>query len=162
MLVHPGNMPRTDQKFDAMIVWMSEYPLVPGKQHAINIRAKRFQGRSTLRYRVDVNTLRRQDSPTLKPNEIGRCYLTLNRRLCTTAIVEIDPAGIHPDGSASTPPCCWCDSDRVTTDEKPGIGMMRRPVNTYILHGRCHPRGTYCSLQAASVGHFAHRIDPFR
>ena len=30
MIVRPGNVPRVEQKFDAMIVWMNEEPMVPG------------------------------------------------------------------------------------------------------------------------------------
>ena len=30
MLVRPGNVPKTEQKFDAMIVWMAEQPMMPG------------------------------------------------------------------------------------------------------------------------------------
>jgi bifunctional enzyme CysN/CysC len=30
MLVRPGNVPKVDQRFEAMVVWMAEEPLVPG------------------------------------------------------------------------------------------------------------------------------------
>ena len=33
MLVRPGNVPRVEQKFEAMVVWMSEEPMVPGKSY---------------------------------------------------------------------------------------------------------------------------------
>ena len=33
MIVRPGNVPRVEQKFDAMIVWMNEEPMVPGKSY---------------------------------------------------------------------------------------------------------------------------------
>src|SRR5690606_39125642 len=71
MLVHPGNLPRTDAKFEAMVVWMSDEPLVPGKQYLIKQSTKTVPGTvSTLRYQIDVNTLRRQDAPRLELNEI--------------------------------------------------------------------------------------------
>jgi bifunctional enzyme CysN/CysC len=53
----------------------------------------------TLRYRVDVNTLHRQDAPTLRLNEIGRCALSLTepiafddykRNRATGAFIVID------------------------------------------------------------------------
>ncbi|MFN5756694.1 MAG: sulfate adenylyltransferase subunit CysN [Planctomycetia bacterium] len=78
MLVRPGNVPKVDHKFDASVVWMSEEPLVPGKQYLFKQTSKLTTGAvSTLRYRVDVNTLHRQPAPTLALNEIARCAITL-------------------------------------------------------------------------------------
>lgn len=78
MLVRPGNVPKVDHRFEAMIVWMSEEPLVPGRQYLFKQTSKVVPGAvSTLRYRVDINTLHRQPAPTLALNEIGRCSVTL-------------------------------------------------------------------------------------
>ena len=78
MLVRPGNVPKVDHKFEAMVVWMSEEALVPGKQYLFKQTSKLVPGVVTsLRYRVDVNTLHRQPAPTLALNEIGRCGVTL-------------------------------------------------------------------------------------
>jgi bifunctional enzyme CysN/CysC len=82
MLVHVGNVPRVDRTLEAMIVWMGEEPLLPGKQYLIKQTTKTTPGVvSTLRYRVDVNTLHRQDAPVLNMNEVGRCTLTLSQPL---------------------------------------------------------------------------------
>ena len=78
MLVRPGNVPKVDQRFEAMVVWMHEEPLVPGRQYLFKQTSKVVPGAvSTLRYRVDINTLHRQPAPTLVLNEIGRCSVTL-------------------------------------------------------------------------------------
>jgi len=78
MLVRPGNVPKVEQKFEATLVWMSEEPLLPGRQYLFKQTSKLVNGTvSTLRYRVDVNTLHRQPAPTLGLNEIGRCGITL-------------------------------------------------------------------------------------
>ena len=78
MLVRPGNVPKVDHKFEASVVWMSEEPLVPGKQYLFKQTSKLTTGAvSTLRYRVDVNTLHREPAPALALNEIGRCAVTL-------------------------------------------------------------------------------------
>ena len=78
MLVRPGNVPKVDQRFEAMVVWMAEEPLVPGRQYLFKQTSKVVPGAvSTLRYRVDINTLHRQPAPTLALNEIGRCAVTL-------------------------------------------------------------------------------------
>ncbi|MFM7034274.1 MAG: sulfate adenylyltransferase subunit CysN [Planctomycetia bacterium] len=100
MLVRPGNVPKVDQKFDAMVVWMSEEPLVPGKQYLFKQTSKLTPGAvGTLRYRVDINTLHRQPAPTLALNEIGRCGITLTspiaydayrRNRSTGAFIMID------------------------------------------------------------------------
>ena len=78
MLVRPGNVPKVDHRLEATIVWMSEDPLVPGRQYLFKQTTKVVPGAvSTLRYRVDVNTLHRQPAATLALNEIGRCAVTL-------------------------------------------------------------------------------------
>ena len=60
MIVRPGNVPKQRQKLDAMIVWMSEEAMVPGKQYMFKQTTKVATGSiSTLRYQVDVNTLHR-------------------------------------------------------------------------------------------------------
>ena len=80
MLVRPNNVPKMSDSFDATIVWMAEDALVPGKQYAIKQGTKNVTGNvSTLRYRIDVNTLHRAEAPTLELNEIGRCQVKLNQ-----------------------------------------------------------------------------------
>ena len=82
MLVRPGNVPKLEQRFDAMLVWMAEQAMVPGKTYLIKHTTKTVSGAiDTLRYQVDVKTLHRKDAPTLNLNEIGRCAITLNEPL---------------------------------------------------------------------------------
>lgn len=80
MIVRPDNVPQIADSFDASIVWMSEEPMVPGKQYLIKQTSKVVLGTvSTLRYQIDVNTLHRKEAPTLGLNEIGRCQVKLNQ-----------------------------------------------------------------------------------
>lgn len=80
MLVRPENVPQMADSFDATVVWMAEEPLVPGKQYTIKQATKNVSGSvSTLRYKIDVNSLHREDAPTLALNEIGRCQVQLNQ-----------------------------------------------------------------------------------
>ena len=80
MIVRPGNMPRVDQRFEAMIVWMADEPLVAGKSYLFKQTSKVTPGTiTTLRYQVDVNTLHRKDAASLKLNEIGRCSIQLSQ-----------------------------------------------------------------------------------
>jgi bifunctional enzyme CysN/CysC len=100
MIVRPGNVPRQAPRFDAMVIWMSDQPLVPGKQYLFKQTTKTVSGTvRNLRYQVDVNTLHRQDSATLQLNEIGRCEISLTepifydgyrRNRSTGALIIID------------------------------------------------------------------------
>ncbi len=82
-IVRPGNVPRMEHKIEAMVVWMAEQPMVPGKAYIFKHATKNVTGTiSTLRYQIDVNTLHRQDAPTLELNEIGRCAVELNEPIC--------------------------------------------------------------------------------
>jgi len=100
MIVRPRNVPKLEQRFDAMLVWMAEQPLVTGKQYLFKQTTKMVTGTvDALRYRVDVNTLHRQDASSLRLNEIGRCAVTLTepiafddyrRNRVTGAFIVID------------------------------------------------------------------------
>ena len=80
MLVRPGNVPKVEQKFDAMIVWMAEQPMIPGNSYLFKHTTKTVSGSfTTLRYQVDVNTMHRQPSPALELNQIGRVNVSLNQ-----------------------------------------------------------------------------------
>jgi len=81
-LVHTGNVPDVVQRFDAMVVWMANDPLVPGKLYTLKHATKLVTGSVVnLRYRIDVNSLRSVDAGALKLNEIGRCTFSINQPL---------------------------------------------------------------------------------
>jgi len=83
MIVRPGNAPRLEQKFEAMVVWMHDEQMVPGRTYLFKQAAKSVTGTvSTLRYQIDVNSLHRRDAPTLRLNEIGRCAVSLSEPVC--------------------------------------------------------------------------------
>ena len=79
MLVRPGNRPKVSRDADVMLVWMSEHPMVPGKQYWVKHTTRRTSGEiQDVRYAIDVNTLHRSAATTLKLNEIGRCKISLH------------------------------------------------------------------------------------
>ncbi|MBT4866753.1 MAG: sulfate adenylyltransferase subunit CysN, partial [Planctomycetaceae bacterium] len=83
MIVKPGNVPVTSDTVEAMLVWMAEEPMVPGKTYMVKHSAQLITGSiESLRYRIDVNTLHSSPSPQLNLNEIGRCRLYLNETIC--------------------------------------------------------------------------------
>lgn len=78
MIVRSGNKPRSSDSIEAMLVWMNEDAMVPGKTYLIKHTTQTLQGTiDTLKYRVDVNTLHRTPAPTLELNEIGRVSVSL-------------------------------------------------------------------------------------
>ena len=100
MLTRVGNVPESGERFDATMVWMSEQGMVPGREYMFKLGPKQVTGTvTTLRHRVDVNTLHRTDAPTLELNEIGRVSIKLSapvpydpytRNRSTGAFIVID------------------------------------------------------------------------
>ena len=86
VLSHPANLPRVEERVEAMVVWMGEEPLVPGKRYIFKHLTQYTNGTvQRIRYRIDVNTLHRQDATALELNEIGRCRIELNRPIAFDA-----------------------------------------------------------------------------
>ncbi len=88
MLVHPNNVPRVGTEFEAMLVWMSETPAREGSSFLVKHTTNTVPGAlAEVRYRVDVNTMRRvapaeDGQPAmLRLNEIARVHVTLHRPL---------------------------------------------------------------------------------
>lgn len=80
MIVRPGNVPKSGNTLEAMLVWMSTEPMVPGISYLFKHTTQTVVGQfDSLRYRVDVNTLHRSPAPDLQLNEIGRCSVTLSQ-----------------------------------------------------------------------------------
>lgn len=82
VLVKPQNVPHVDRAFEAMMVWMSEEPLDPGRTYTLKHATRSVAAViPRTRYRIDVNTLHRQGAETLTLNEIGRCVVETARPL---------------------------------------------------------------------------------
>jgi sulfate adenylyltransferase subunit 1 (EFTu-like GTPase family) len=80
LLVHPDNVPHVGQKFEAMLVWMAEQPLEPGRQYFLKHTSKVVNAVvGAIRYRVNVNTLRHEPAAQLALNEIGRVAVELDQ-----------------------------------------------------------------------------------
>jgi bifunctional enzyme CysN/CysC len=71
------NQPEVTQDVDAMIAWMADRPLVAGQKLAVKHTTRGSRALvKALNYRVDVNTLHRDESATsLELNQIGRVRL---------------------------------------------------------------------------------------
>ena len=79
MLVHPQNLPLLTDSFEAMLVWMSEEPMLPGKKYDFK-RATNYLPGSVpdILYKVDVNSLENQQASSLQLNEIARVKVALD------------------------------------------------------------------------------------
>ncbi len=83
LIAHTDNLPTLKDTLEATLVWMADSPLLPGKLYDFKLNTLSISGRvSSIRHRVDVNTLDRHPAPGLDLNEIGLCEVTLDRQVC--------------------------------------------------------------------------------
>ena len=102
MIVRSKNLPQIAQECEAFVCWMNEEPMKTGKRYVIMHTSRTAQViPSQLRYKIDVDTLHRQDAEELSLNEIGRVKLTVSQALffdpyklnnATGSFIIIDPA----------------------------------------------------------------------
>lgn len=139
MIVKPQNLPKTEQKFDAMMVWMTDEAMVPGKQYLFKQTTKTVPGViKTLQYEVDVNTMHSQPAPSLGLNQIGRVNIELSQQIAfdryrsnksTGAFIVIDritngtvAAGMILDKRTSENTGAWWD-------ESPASATLTREIS---------------------------------
>ena len=120
MLVHADNQPRITDSFDAMLVWMAEEPMLPGKKYDIKRATSYVPGSiASITHRVDVNTLEHGPASSLQLNEIGRVKVSLD-------------AAIALDGYANNPATgSFIIIDRLTNGTV-GAGMI---IAEPVAHG---------------------------
>ncbi len=88
MICRPNNRPRAAQDIEGMVCWMSaERPLTARSRLVVKHTTRTVKGMvSDLLYRIDVNTLHRDESATqLGLNEIGRIKLRVTQPLFVDA-----------------------------------------------------------------------------
>ena len=139
MIVKPKNLPKTEQKFDAMLVWMTDEAMVPGKQYLFKQTTKTAPGViKTLQYEVDVNTMHSKPAPSLALNQIGRVNIELSQPIAfdryrsnksTGAFIVIDritngtvAAGMILDKRTSENTGAWWD-------ESPASATLTREIS---------------------------------
>ncbi len=101
LIAHPNNVPRVERAVDAMAVWMADAPLVPGRVYVVKHTTRTVKATCTeILYRVNPDTLRREQAAELGLNEIGRVRMTLFQPLFvdeyrsnrgTGSFIVIDP-----------------------------------------------------------------------
>ena len=86
VLSTPAARPEVVDQFAAHLLWMAEDAMLPGRSYLMRIGTRFVPARvTTLKHKVDVNTLEHMAAKTLGLNEIGLC------NLATASPVALDP-----------------------------------------------------------------------
>jgi bifunctional enzyme CysN/CysC len=128
MIAHPKNLPRVERSVEAMVVWMSDQPLAIGKTYLVKHGSAVVKGScAEIQYRVDPNTLRRDEGPQLGLNDIGRARFSFFKPLFvdeyqrsrqTGSFILIDPLTNVTVGAAMV--IARAGADRVSRQGAPG------------------------------------------
>ncbi len=77
VLADPAEPPEFVDQFAAHVIWLNEQPLVPGRSYLLKIGTRTVPATvTTLKYRIDVDTLAHLADRTLRLNEVGFCNLS--------------------------------------------------------------------------------------
>ena len=157
MLCHPDNLPHQSDQVEAMIVWMAERPLVPGRSYLFKQTTRVVPAElATLHHAVDVGTLEHRPASSLAMNEVGRVTLSLHRPIfhdpykhnrATGAFIVIDRssngtvgAGMLLDHSESTESTGSADHPAQDPWTAPGIDEGPRGPGSAITPGEREAR----------------------
>ena len=101
VIAHSNNLPVNRNNFEATLVWMTDSPLLPGKDYQLKIGTITVSGQiKTLRHKIDFNSLEELKAPLLEINEIGFVEITLDKKVsfdaykknrATGSFIIIDP-----------------------------------------------------------------------
>ncbi len=102
-IVRTQNQPTVSSRFECLLCWMSEQPLSPRRRYLVKHTTRMAMvGKVDVRYRIEVETLRREDSvATLELNDLARVHMELSsplvfdsyrRNRVTGSLIVIDEA----------------------------------------------------------------------
>jgi bifunctional enzyme CysN/CysC len=102
-IVRTQNQPTVSNRFECLLCWMSEQPLSSGRRYLVKQTTRTAMvGKIDVRYRIDVETLRRDASAsTLELNDLARVSMELSsplvfdsyrRNRITGSLIVIDEA----------------------------------------------------------------------
>jgi bifunctional enzyme CysN/CysC len=113
MIAKADDRPGIADQFEATIIWMSDDPMLPGRNYLMRIGASTATATVTpLKYKVDVNSLEHLAATKLDLNEIGVCAIELDRA------IAFDPYGENRETGG------FILVDRIT-NETVGAGLLR-------------------------------------
>ncbi|MDZ7807788.1 MAG: GTP-binding protein [Gracilimonas sp.] len=82
MIVRKDNVPTVRNDFEAYVCWMDSKPLEQGKQYVLQHNTRRTQVYADdIVYRMNVDSMNREDADKLELNEIGRVKLVSSHPL---------------------------------------------------------------------------------
>ncbi|MBD3320934.1 MAG: sulfate adenylyltransferase subunit CysN, partial [Chitinivibrionales bacterium] len=82
MIVRKNNIPHVSNRFEAILCWMDEKPFSQKTQYFVKQMSRTVKAYvSKMHYRIDVNTLHREQADTLNLNEIARVEITTSQPL---------------------------------------------------------------------------------
>jgi len=102
-IVRTQNQPTVSGRFECLLCWMSEEPLSPRRRYLVKHTTRTaIVGKVDVRYRIDVESLRRDESATtLELNDLARVHMELSsplvfdsyrRNRVTGSLIVIDEA----------------------------------------------------------------------
>ena len=90
----PDARPEVSNQFTANILWMHEDPLTTGHAYVLKIGSQTVQAAVTsIRHKIDINTLEKGLGSSLGLNEIGFCNISANPPIAFDAYKTIREAG---------------------------------------------------------------------
>ena len=82
MLADPQARPAQADQFEAQIVWMHDEHLLPGRSYLLKTCASTVPAQlSSIKYKLNINTLQHEPAKVLALNEIGVCNLALGKAI---------------------------------------------------------------------------------
>ncbi|XSG86372.1 MAG: sulfate adenylyltransferase subunit CysN [Methylohalobius sp. ZOD2] len=82
MIARTDTLPHVADRCQAHIVWMTDKPLIPGRQYLIKQATRTVTGSvSRILHQIDINTLDKGSAEALQMNEIGLCEMAFNAPL---------------------------------------------------------------------------------
>jgi len=94
IIAKPENLPGVADQFEAVVVWMSDEAMLPGRPYWLKIGTKQVTATITEpKYKVNVNTLEHLAAKKLELNEIGVCNLSLSQSIAFDPYAECRETG---------------------------------------------------------------------
>lgn len=143
MIVHENNRPQVKDRFEAVVIWMSETPLKAGDRYLVRHAGRFVKARiDAVLYAVDVNTMEQRQAESLGLNGIGRVVVETTQPLyldayaanrATGSLILVDPLSNITAGAAMVTEDVFVDADtpRVVGD---AAALLRDHVDRREFH----------------------------
>jgi bifunctional enzyme CysN/CysC len=143
MIVHENNRPQVKDRFEAVVIWMSETPLKAGDRYLVRHAGRFVKARiDAVLYAVDVNTMEQRQTESLGLNGIGRVVVETTQPLyldayaanrATGSLILVDPLSNVTAGAAMVTEDVFVDADtpRVVGD---AAALLRDHVDRREFH----------------------------